>query len=176
MDLDKEYIIPFSRKKILSSIRGNIFLIALLSFFFWQSRSDPTENSVLLEVVPLALILLFLVILISSWRRLSDKSPGLIISPKGVVENSSLFPVGLVIWKDVVGMYVKQYRSARWLMIEVCNPADYLSRDKLFVRMFRRLNSLYGGTPIFISAGLVDIDFDEMVSLIGMYCEKYGSA
>jgi hypothetical protein len=136
----------------------------------------PTERSVTFQLIAIPLIILFIFTLISTARKLNDKSPGLVIGIAGIIENSSFFPVGLISWGDVVSMYIKQYRSTRWLMIEVRDPEQYFSKDNFLTYAFQRLNQFIGGSSIFISSGLIDVDFDEMVGIINQYYEKYGRA
>lgn len=176
MSKDKEHIIPFSRKKIFSTIRANLFFVVLFILVFWIATIKPTVRSSLLQILAIPLVLMFISLSILSTLKLNDKSPGLVINPQGIIENSSLFPVGLISWSDIVAIYVKQYRSSCWLMIEVKNPEHYFAQDNLLIHVFRRLNSFFGGSSLFLSAGFLAIDFDDMVDIVREYHKKYGSA
>ena len=160
----------------MSVVRMNLFFVLLFGFGLVLFTVRPTERTVIFQLLAVPLIVLFGFSLISTARKLNKKSPGLVVSPKGILENSSFFPVGLIAWNDIVSIHVQQARSTRWLMIEVRNPEQYFAPDNLLIRTFQRLNSIFGAGAIFLSASLIDIDFDEMVSLIKQYHEKYGSA
>mgnify|MGYP003576158156 CR=1 FL=1 len=160
----------------MSVIGANFFFLLFFVAGLVLFTIRPTEGTPLFRLLAIPLILLFGFTLISAYRKLNTQSPGLVVSPKGIIENSSFSPVGLISWRDIVNMYVQQARSTRWLMIEVRNPEQYFSQDNRLLHFFQRLNSLFGGSAMFISTGLLDIEFDEMVVLVKEYYEKYNSA
>jgi hypothetical protein len=176
MNPNKEHTVPFSRKKIISVIRTNLFALLFFVAGVVLFTVRPTERTGLFQLVAIPLILLFGFALISAVRKLNTQSPGLVISSKGILENSSFFPVGVISWRDIVNMYIRQYKSTRWLMIEVQNPEQYFAQDNLLIHTVQKLNNTFGGSSIFLSVGLLDIEFDEMVELIQEYHKNYGSA
>ena len=175
MNSNNEYSVPFSRKKILSVIRTNLFFVLIFSFFLVMFTIKPTERTPIFQLLATPLILLFAFVMISALRKLKNESPGLIVNSQGIIENSSFFPVGLIHWNDVISLYVQQARSSRWLMIQVRDPERYFNQDNYLIHAFQWLNSIFGGSSFFLSAGLIEIDFDEMVELMREYHKKYGS-
>ena len=176
MNSNNEFTVPFSRKKILSVIRTNLFFVLLFSFFLVMFTIKPTERTPIFQILSIPLILLFSFVLISALQKLKVTFPGLVVNSQGIIEKSSFFPVGLIHWSDVESMYVQQARSSRWLMIQVRDPERYYDQDNYIIRAFQWLNGIFGGSSFFLSAGLIDIDFDEMVELMRKYHKKYGSA
>lgn len=104
---------------------------------------------------------------------MNDNSPGLIISDKGVVDNSGGISAGFVPWTDITAIKESRAFNQRFINLVVKNPQDYISRQKSFIkRKFLQSNYSSFGTVISISANGLKCNYEELkVSLENEFAE-----
>lgn len=100
-------------------------------------------------------------------RKSLDKTPGLVISNEGIIDNSSMVAAGKIIWSDVKGIKESTVAGERFIRVEVKNPQKYIDRQKGgFQRKSVEINYQKYGSPIQISANGLDATHEEIVSLL----------
>ncbi|MEY8847358.1 STM3941 family protein [Psychroserpens sp. XS_ASV72] len=118
-------------------------------------------------------IIFFGMALISMISKLFDQRPGLIISDKGIFDNSSAVGGQLIKWRDVSGFDITNINNNVFILIFVQNPEEYLSNANLFKKFWMKLNGKFYGTPLFVATKFLKCDSAELYITIQKESEKY---
>jgi hypothetical protein len=133
-------------------------------------------NPTVIFIVGLASVLFFGLVAITIFRKLSDKKPGLIINRQGIIDNSSGVSAGLILWTDIEDIKVSQAMNQKFLMFIVKNPQAYLNKvTNPLKRKGMEMNYRTYGSPISISANSLQINFDNLYSLLTEKLKVYKS-
>lgn len=162
--------IPLSKKKMTLILLGSIVFVGLGIWFIINPSkiSNPIfSNSTLISIVGFVSILFFGLIAVLIFRKLSDKNAGLIINHQGIIDNSSGISAGLVLWTDIEEIRTIQVANQKFLMFVVKNPQEYINKiTNPIKRKGMEMNYKNYGSPINISANSLQINFDELYSLL----------
>jgi hypothetical protein len=107
-------------------------------------------------------------------KKLFDRKPALIFNEHGLFDNASAVSAGFIPWSEVTGTAVFEVNKQKTLIIAVRNPQQYIERGGALKRALNKANYRMVGSPISISAGTLEINFSELVSLFDRYQRKYG--
>jgi hypothetical protein len=100
-------------------------------------------------------------------KKLFEKTPGMIIDEKGITDNSSAVTVGFIPWEDVIQIAKIEVMKQRMLLILVKNPEQYIQRQEgILKRKLMEANLKDRGTPITISAGGLQANIDEVLTML----------
>jgi len=121
-----------------------------------------------------AAILFFGYALFHATRNILDREPGLVVSPEGIIDNSSATSVGLIPWSQVSDLTTTSVESQRFVTVHLADAGPYLARGNRIIRLMNRANSRMTGSPINISSSSLRISFDELEQTLREYFERYG--
>lgn len=177
METPKQIEIQHSKLKLTLMFLGSIIFVGLGIWFV----TIPTETDnlilaspTLLFVVGFASILFFGFVGFSILKKLGDKSPGLIISEEGVVDNSSGVSVGFIPWTDILEIKETKVVNQKFINLVVKNPQEYIDRQQsLFKRKAMQINHNSYGTVIGISANGLKSNYKGLKLLIDNKFEEY---
>ena len=162
--------IQLSKSKLTLLFLGSIIFVGLGVWFVTHPPKENIpifSNPTVLFIVGLAGILFFGLVGFFIFKKLFDKSPGLIISDEGVFDNSSGVSVGFVPWTDIVEIKETKVLNQTFINLVVKNPQDYIDRQKsVFKRKSIQINYKSYGTVIGISANGLKIKFKELKALL----------
>lgn len=100
-------------------------------------------------------------------KKLQDKLPGIIISEKGIMDNSSGVSAGFIPWTDIITIKETKIVNQKYINIVVKNPQMYIDRQKSALkRKAMQVNYKTWGTAIGITVNGLKINYDELKSLI----------
>ena len=172
-------VIELSKKKIALQILLAFAFMALGAWLFSLDaetiQSMRRFNSPLLvHGIGLACMILFGIFASYAIWKFFDNKPGLEIDSFGVMDNASALAAGLIPWKDVVDTGIFEVQKQKMLVVKVSDPQKYMMRGTPLKRLLIKANHKMCGSPIVISPGALQINFDELVSLFDQYREKYG--
>lgn len=102
-------------------------------------------------------------------KKCFDNSPGLVISSKGILDNSSGVSAGVIPWEEVVGIGEYQVQKQKFISIQVKDPEKYANYGNALKRMANRANIKMCGTPVNISANSLKISYDDLLEAITVY-------
>lgn len=173
MNTEQELVFPLNRKKIIFHMVGQVIFIILFGLLFKTSVEHPKDDLFLTILSPVMMVFWASTFFLSSTMLLS-KEPGLIINSNGIIDNTTGVAAGKIPWDNIARAYVTKYRSVRFLTIEVFDVEQYLEQGNIFSRIFKWFNHTFFHSPIHISAGLIDIGFEELIETIERYHKKYG--
>ena len=99
--------------------------------------------------------------------KLFDKKVGLTINETGIIDNSNATSIGLIDWKDIIGVDKIEVTSTKILIIKTDVPDKYIERAKnrLAKRAMKANNKMYG-SPISIISNSLKIKSQELEELI----------
>jgi hypothetical protein len=106
-------------------------------------------------------------------RKLQAGEPGLIIDSGGFTDQSSATAVGWVPWSDVDNLSVVEVRGHRFVPVQVRTPANYLQRASDLAKKAMEMNDRMYGSPVFVSAAGLQVDFEELLRLLKDGLENY---
>jgi hypothetical protein len=162
--------IQLSKSKLTLLFLGSIMFVGL---GVWYVISPPKvnisifSNPTVVFIVGLASILFFGLAGFFIFKKLFDKSPGLIISDEGVFDNSSGASAGFVPWTDIVEIKETKTFNQSFINLVVRNPQDYIDRqNSAFKRKLTKINYNSYGTVIGISANGLKIKYKELKDLL----------
>lgn len=168
MNTNEEMTVPLSKTKLLFILLGAIGFVCLSGWLF-------TFAEFFIKTVAIIAIAFFGVVAIFVLKKLFDNSPGLIINSQGIFDNSSGVAVGLIPWDQITGFSVSSIQSQRILTIHVRHPEDYLNKGNFMKRMAIRANARFYDSPVQLSSNALKMNFDELITAIHQYFEKYGN-
>ena len=175
--------IPLSKNKLYLGILGSsLFVIAGFWLFFNANLylDFPLRlftNPLIIKGIGILSILFFGMIEILKIKKLLDKKAGLIIDSNGITDNSNATSVGLIEWNDISDIKTKRIMSTKFLLINVLNPEEYISKSKSGMKAkLMRTNLKMSGTPINITSSTLKYNFSELEKIVRIEFEKYKNA
>ena len=102
-------------------------------------------------------------------RRCLDTTPGLVISSKGIFDNSNAVSLGFIHWEDIIGIQENRFFMLRQLSLLVKNPEKYILRGNIFQRLIHRCNLTMLDTPIHIGTSQLQIKHKNLIKVIRRY-------
>jgi hypothetical protein len=162
--------IQLSKSKLTLLFLGSIMFVGLGA---WYVISPPKvnisifTNPTVVFIVGLVSILFFGLVGFFIFKKLFDKSPGLIITAEGVFDNSSGISAGFVPWTDIVEIKETKVVNQLFINLVVKNPQDYIDRQKsAFKRKSIQINYKSYGTVIGISTNGLKIKYKELKAIL----------
>ena len=167
--------IPLNKKKIMLLL---ICAILLFSGGIWITLNPENFtigifkyiNPNTLKIWGISGAIFFGLALIFGIKKLLDRKAGLIIDENGITDNSNASSIGLIKWEDISGIKTKQILSAKFLLIEVKNPKEYIERtnNRMKTKLMQANMDSYG-TPLSITSNTLKYDFEQLEKLIKKY-------
>lgn len=161
--------IPISRTKISMLLIATILFVVIGIFFIITPETFLTifmRNPQIIRLVGISAVIFFGSAGIYGFRKLFDKTSGLIIDENGITDNTNASSVGLIEWNDIVEIKTEQVMSTRFLLIFISNPDLYLGRVKGFKQKLMKGNMKTYGTPLSITSNTLKYDFNELERLV----------
>ncbi len=173
MQYVEEKIIELSRGKILLLIAGAILFVALGAWLLGEEyrafEGDHGFNDPFILAVSIICIVFFGLCAGVGFKKLFDKTPGLILNHEGFIDNSSGIAAGRILWSEVTGIGQYQVQRTKFVAVYLRNPEIYVNRGNALKRMINRANLKLSGTPINISSNSLKIGFNELLELFEKY-------
>jgi hypothetical protein len=104
-----------------------------------------------------------------AFKKLMQRGAGLIISAKGVHDQSSGTSAGFVPWKDVSAVQSSFVSGQKFVSLMLHDAQEYAQRGNALQQRLAQLNMSLVGTSINISANTLKISFDELLALLQSY-------
>lgn len=168
--LRNEIVIPISKRKIILLTIGGLVFVGLGLLFVTNPEkytSPIMRNPTVIFISGVASILFFGLCTPFIFKKLWDKSPGLIITDDGILDNSSGVSVGQINWADIEDIFVLKIYRQKLIMLQVKNPKDYINKQTSgFKRKMMTLNYKMYGTPLSITPNGLKISFEGLLSIL----------
>jgi len=165
-----EIIIPLSKQKIILLTFSALVFVGLGILFVTipeKYTSPIMRNPTIIFISGIASIFFFGLCTLFICKKLWDKSPGLIITDEGILDNSSGVSGGQILWVDIDNISVLKNHRQKLIMLQVKNPQAYIDKQTSgFKRKMMTLNYKMYGTPLCITSNGLKISFDELLSTL----------
>jgi hypothetical protein len=161
--------IPLSKTKITVMLIGTLVFVTLGILFLVTPDTFISvifRNILVIRIVGVVAVIFFGAVGIYGLRKLFDKTVGLTIDEKGILDNSNASSVGLIDWNDIIEIKTEQVMSTKFLLIVTNDPDKYMDRVNGFKRKLLQGNMKMYGTPLSINANTLSHDFVELEKLI----------
>lgn len=168
-DRAERIVVASSKVKVALLTAGALLFVALgvwlLEIADVQRRFPPlyVKGASVLAIGFFGLCLVFWLI------KLFDGSPGLVLDREGIIDNSSALAAGRVAWREIRDVRVISVQGQRFLAFVVDDPERYLGKGSILKRFLVKMNYRMYGTPIFISAHSLKMNFNELEKLIAEF-------
>ena len=178
MDGNEQIEIQLSKLKLAGMLLGCIAFVTIGAFFVANPshfRSLRGSSTTLIFISGAAGIIFFGYIGYYLFKKIGERSPGLIISNKGITDNSGGVSPGFIPWEDVKAIKEKIIARQKFINIVVKNPQFYIDRQKNSLKrkiMQGNLN-LYG-SAIQISVNGLKITYAELKVLLEKKFKEFG--
>jgi hypothetical protein len=177
MEEPKQIEIQLSKSKLTLMFLGAIIFVGIGFWFVTyppEIKNSFFWNSIKLFIVGYTSILFFGTVGFFIFKKLRDRSPGLIISDQGIVDNSSGISAGFIPWTDILEINETKVINQTFINLIVKNPQDYIDRQKsVFRRKAMQLNYNSYGTVIGISANGLKSNYSELKAMLENKFEEF---
>jgi hypothetical protein len=161
-----EIVIPISKQKIILLTIGALVFVGFGILFVTNPEKYTSPimlNPTVIFISGLASILFFGLCTPFIFKKVWDKSPGLIITDQGILDNSSGVSAGQILWKDIDDIHIIKIGRQRMIILQVYNPQDYIDKQtSKFKRKMMTINMNMYGSPLFLTSNGLKISFAEL--------------
>ncbi|MEO6883651.1 MAG: STM3941 family protein [Bacteroidia bacterium] len=172
--------IQLSKQKLFLMLIGCLIFVGLGVWIISKAINPPAEgtfffrNPMILWTAGISGILFFGMIFFFIVKKLGDNSPGLIISPEGILDNASGVSAGFIPWADINEIREPKVSNQKFLNIIVKNPQNYIdNQQNRFRKKVMQLNYNSYGTVISISAIALKYKYADLKSLLETELKKH---
>ncbi len=151
----------FYRMLAISAVTLVFIARNIISYY----KSNGEGNLVFL-IISYVFGVLILLLINNSIRQLNKRTPALIISEKGIIDNISHIKPELVPWSNIKGAEVKKYKGNMHMVIQLHDYYDVLDNDSPFRTKMTQIYIKDLETPWVINLGLVKTDISELHRII----------
>lgn len=173
----QETVIELSKTKLILLALAALAFVAIGVWMFTLDTETIEDgrrlsNPTLFYSLAIAAVLFFGAAGTWAIRKLFDKTPGLILSDEGFIDNSSGIAAGLIPWSEVASVAESQIQRQKFVSIHVHDPEKYIEKANTFKKAAHRANMKMVGTPINISAVSLKIKHKELLDLFQQYAAQ----
>ncbi len=178
MKSDEKIVIEISKRNTLIGTIVSLVLVLLAILVFVNAiKSGSSAVSVFDIVLSVVTIIMFTFFFIVNLKKFFDKKAGIIISNKGIVDNSAASSLNtLISWKDISSVDVISNFFSKAIVIRIKDPKKYLEKAENHpLRKLISLNMKVANSPMSINTFGLAISQDELYKLISDKHKKFGA-
>lgn len=168
--------IRLSKTKIILYFIGALVFVLLGIIFTYEPATYVSfryPSPTIIRIGGIASLVFFGGCLIFITRKLLDSKIGLRISEEGIWDNSNVFGLGLIEWKDVTGFKTFKISFTKIIVVKTNKPTKYIDSAKNgFAKRTMKSNNKTLGSPLTIMASSLSIKVDELEHLLKEQLEK----
>jgi hypothetical protein len=170
-----QIIIPHSRKKILLLFLVSVGFVALGIYLLLISESWNYLPllPILIKAVGIASIAFCGLCAIFYARMLLNIPPSLVLDSTGMVCNAIGYPTCKISWRDITRIRKTRVLFYNYVTLDLLEPEKYVKSGSIFWRILGAINLRGYGSPILVTSGFFQIEFDELRDIITEYHTKY---
>jgi len=149
----EERVIPLSKTNLATRLICG-FVLIVVSFWLLALNLEAIEsgdryrNPVVIAAGATALVLIMLFFSSNHIKLLFDNTPGFVINPDGIHDNSHASAFGFIPWVDVSG--ITRFKVHKhWHVAILVRDVDKYLTGNVFVKSKRKAHLKAAGTPIF---------------------------
>jgi hypothetical protein len=157
-----QFVVPLSRNRMLPLLGACLAMVGLGAWLWFTAGDYPMFPPLLVQAAAVLCVACFAACAALIARKLLDSRPGLVVDGTGITDNASGAAAGHIPWGDIAGIRITQVQDHRFLTIAVRDPDKYVQRASPLKRAVVAANSRLFGSPVQISTGALDIEFDQL--------------
>jgi hypothetical protein len=169
--MDEVVIYPGKFKLVMIAGCALIFVCVGLAFAIWPDEDGMTFWEFV--IIKYVVIPFFGPCFIYAVYRLIVPKPAVIINRRGIFDNASAFPAGLIEWNEIDKVYTYEYCGQRFLGIVPLDVKTFLERQSIFKRWLMKVNTGLVVAPINIPQSVLPMKVDELMLTIQEYHRNY---
>ena len=163
--------IPINRKRFPFILIIGILLLVLLGKNIFYSNSFQFVLDELLAWIFKTTIFFLLffytsISLASYVKVVFDKNANLVINDIGLVDNTSIFSCGEILWVDVLDVTLKKGFNVQYLIIKLKDPEKFISGKNFIKKYFLNNRIKKIGTPLLIPSAHLMCNLDVLKEII----------
>ncbi len=155
--------IYFSKSKIIKLLIVSILIVAFCIYLelFPETIKIKNWDIEFKKLIGVIAIVIGTGGIIINSKKLTKKSPGFIISDKGIIDNSSNINIGLIPWKEITEIELITVRGYKFIVIHV-EDNDNLINGNLLKKALLSFYKFYYQSPIVISTNTLEINIEKL--------------
>lgn len=170
-----------SQRKLWLMFLAAIGFVALGIWLLWLSSAPLVEHQRLnqpwlLVIIAWSAILFLGSCVIAIAKKLRDRSPGLVISAKGIQDTPSAISFGLIRWSEISEIRECQMAGQRFVVVMKSSYDKLFSDAGPFKRKLHAANIRLCGSPVSLCANPLTIDHASLLQLLQAQFAKYQAA
>ena len=154
-------------RKIYLAI-GLSILAVIIGLLLYNS-----DLSIVFKIIGIGIVLFGLSGLFFSIKSVIGPQIGLVMDEIGIHDTSTPTALGLIKWEEIAHIDSIDIKGTIFLLIQVVNPEQYLTRAKYFSKKSLKLGIKKHGTPVIISAHSLKCNLDELEDILYANLMKY---
>lgn len=148
---------------------GTLFILTPETFALRFKRVGPQ----LIRIVGITGVIVFTPCFVIFVIRLFNKKVGLIMSPNGILDQSSNLDIGLIEWDDITEIGTVKIVSNKFIVLHTNQPEKYINRvTNRFTRQGLTSNYKSCGSPLLINSITLNIKHKQLEQLLVEQFEK----
>jgi hypothetical protein len=159
-----ELVVPMSRLKLVALALGAALFVVGGA---WLISLAGTLGPFVMEV-GVAAIVFFGACGVYALYRIARPRPALVVSPRGILDNSSAISVGFIAWDDVAALREYRFNDQVFLGIVPKNLDAILARQPAWKRAAIRANLGLGADPVNIPQVVLPMSVSQLLQEIEM--------
>lgn len=170
--------IPVNRKRFPSILIFGFLLCILLGYNLFSSF--PFEfvfDEILIFVLQLLMLLVTLfytsLSLLSYLKIMFDKKAGLQLTETSMIDNSSVFSCGEILWEDVIEAKLQKGFNMQYLTVKIKNPEKHIAKKNFIQKYFIENRIKKIGTPIIFPDKNLKCNLDVLLEIILEQARKH---
>lgn len=170
-----------NKKKTINLILTctGIFIV-LVVIFLYSIGIFNGEVATKLAAVSGIFGLILGIVIITKLISLTDSSPLLVLSEEGITSKVTGVSkaAGLILWKDIKDIHLEKVGGDTLVTLTVDKPENYLPiiRKKLSAMVVNGIEDAQGNLPINLTASELDIDAQNLLTVIKNYRDEVTNA
>lgn len=129
----------------------------------------------MIRVVSIGNIVFFGFLLLYIVNRIFTTKPALVLSQKGITNNTNASGGQLIKWEDILSMETGTLKGSHFLLVYVKNPKEYIGNAPFLKKILMKLNEKSYGTPLSITTQGLKVKYEILVSDIQEWYLKFGA-
>jgi hypothetical protein len=177
MESEEEVMISCAKTKYYAMVGVSMAAIIAGVSLFVVPKNEVAINPGMLEAVGVVLISSFAAICLYCLAKALDRSPGLTIGKKGIVDNTSgPISAGDIAWGQIKGIEVSTIHSQKFLTINVRDLDPFVGHSSFLKGVSALVGVKFENSSIYIASSALAANFDDVVRVANEYFKKYGTA
>ncbi|GEM_PF-1390185 len=166
----KDEIVKYDSAKITKNIIIGALVLILSAYLLLKCINS--YNGIYVIIGTLGTFVFLPKVIFASIVKFTQREL-LIINKEGITDNSEMYSVGFIPWKDIQGIVVKGKKSQKKLEIQLKNCNKIMTEISWIKRFMLRFSKKITSSAIIVTFDYCEMSFDDAVELINKKSREY---